>query len=201
LNWYTRFVILRECTDNSLGDSMSSMNFGRKLILAASVLAMVSSAPAVLAADSKKAADKVERLPLPDGNEFPISSAVTVKAGVDTYFLSGALPPITNKDAPKGSVAAYGDTETQTVGALNAIKGTLTRLGLTMSDVVKMTIFLVGDPGKDNKMDFAGMMAGYKQFFATADQPNKPARSAFQVAALAAPGALVEIEVIAAKSR
>jgi enamine deaminase RidA (YjgF/YER057c/UK114 family) len=200
LNWHTRFVTLCDCTANSLGDSMSSMTFGRKLILAASVLAMVSSAPAVLAAHPKKAADKVERLPLPDGNEFPISSAVTVKAGVDTYFLSGALPPITNKDAPKGSVAAYGDTEAQTVGALNAIKATLARLGLTMSDVVKMTIFLVGDPGKDNKMDFAGMMAGYKQFFATADNPNKPSRSAVQVAALAAPGALVEIEVIAAKS-
>jgi enamine deaminase RidA (YjgF/YER057c/UK114 family) len=178
------------------------MNFGRKLILAAGILAMVSSAPAVLAADAKKAADhpKVERLPLPDGNEFPISSAVTVKAGVDTYYLSGALAPVVNKEAPKGSVAAYGDTETQTVGALNAIKGTLARLGLTMSDVVKMTIFMAGDPGKDNKMDFAGMMAGYKQFFGTAEQPNKPSRSAFQVAALAAPGALVEIEVIAAKS-
>jgi enamine deaminase RidA (YjgF/YER057c/UK114 family) len=169
---------------------------GRKLILAAGVLVLASAAPSVFAADSKK----VERLPLPDGNDFPISSAVTVKAGVDTYFLSGALAPVINKDAPKGSVAAYGDTETQTVGALNAIKGTLARLGLTMGDVVKMTIFLVGDPAKDNKMDFAGMMAGYKQFFATAEQPNKPSRSAVQVAALAAPGALVEIEVIAAKS-
>jgi enamine deaminase RidA (YjgF/YER057c/UK114 family) len=49
-------------------------------------------------------------------------------------------------------------------------------------------------------MDFAGMMVGYKQFFGTPDQPNKPSRSAVQVAALAAPGALVEIEVIAAKS-
>ena len=178
------------------------MNYGRKLIIAASLVAMVYSAPAALGADSKKAGDhqRVERLPLPDGNEFPISSAVTVRAGTDTYFLSGALAPVINKDAPKGSVAAYGDTEVQTVGALNAIKGTLARLGLTMSDVVKMTIFLVGDPGKDNKMDFAGMMAGYKQFFGTADQPNKPSRSAVQVAALAAPGALVEIEVIAAKS-
>ena len=69
-----------------------------------------------------------------------------------------------------------------------------------MSDVVKMTIFMAGDPAKDNKMDFAGMMNGYKQFFGTADQPNKPSRSAVQVAALAAPGALVEIEVVAAKS-
>ena len=180
---------------------MSSMIRGSKFILAASVLAMISAAPAV-AADAKKAADhqKVERLPLPDGNDFPISSAVTVKAGDDTYFLSGALAPVINKDAPKGTVAAYGDTETQTVGALNSIKATLARLGLTMSDVVKMTIFMVGDPAKDNKMDFAGMMTGYKQFFGTAEQPNKPSRSAVQVAALAAPGALIEIEVIAAKS-
>lgn len=182
---------------------MSSMIKGRKLVLAAAVLALISAAPAGFAAGQAKPekGDKVERLPLPDGNDFPISSAVTVKAGVDTYFLSGALAPVVNKDAPKGSTAAYGDTETQTVGALNAIKGTLARLGLTMRDVVKMTVFLVGDPAKDNKMDFAGMMSGYKQFFGTADQPNKPSRSAVQVAALAAPGALVEIEVIAAKAR
>jgi enamine deaminase RidA (YjgF/YER057c/UK114 family) len=35
----------------------------------------------------------------------------------------------------------------------------------------------------------------------TKAQPNKPARSAVQVAALAAPWALVEIEVIAVKSK
>ena len=176
---------------------MLSMNHGRKPVLAAGILALIFAAPSVFAADSKN----VVRLPLPDGNDFPISSAVTVKAGTDTYFLSGTLAPVINKDAPKGSIAAYGDTEMQTVGALNAIKANLARLGLTMGDVIKMTVFLVGDPAKDNKMDFAGMMAGYKQFFATPDQPNKPARSAFQVAALAAPGALVEIEVVAAKSR
>jgi enamine deaminase RidA (YjgF/YER057c/UK114 family) len=179
---------------------MISMNLGRKLVLAASIAAMVSAAPSAFAADSKKVENKVERLPL-ENSDFPIVSAVTVKAGADTYFLSGALAPVINKDAPKGSVAAFGNTETQTVGALNAIKTTLGRLGLTMGDVIKMTVFLVGDPDKDNKMDFAGMMAGYKQFFATAEQPNKPARSAFQVVALAAPGALVEIEVVAAKSR
>jgi enamine deaminase RidA (YjgF/YER057c/UK114 family) len=179
---------------------MSRMKHGRKLILAAGILGL-ASAP-LFAADSGKAdSAKVVRLSLPDGNDFPISSAVTVKAGVDTYFLSGALAPVINKDAPKGSVAAYGDTQTQTLGALNAIKATLARLGLTMGDVVKMTVFLVGDPAKDDKMDFAGMMVGYKQFFGTAEQPNKPSRSAFQVAALAAPGALVEIEVVAAKSR
>lgn len=174
---------------------MSIINQKRNYMAAAGVVWLMSGT-AVYAADSAK----VVRLPLPDGNDFPISSAVTVKAGVDTYFLSGALAPVINKDAPKGSVAAYGDTQTQTLGALTSIKATLDRLGLTMGDVVKMTVFLVGDPAKDNKMDFAGFMTAYKQFFATPDQPNKPARSAFQVAALAAPGALIEIEVIAAKA-
>ena len=143
--------------------------------------------------------EAVMRLPLPNGNDFPISSAVKVNAGVDTYYLSGALPSVSNKDAPKGSVESYGDMETQATSALESLKSTLERLGLTMGDVVKMQVFMVADP-KDGKLDFAGLMAGYKKFFATADQPNKPARSAFQVAALVAPGALVEIEVIAAKA-
>jgi enamine deaminase RidA (YjgF/YER057c/UK114 family) len=144
-------------------------------------------------------AEDVVRTPLPDGNPFPISSAVTVRGDLDTVYVSGATAAVANKDAPKGSVASYGDTEAQTLSALTSIKGTLAKLGLGMGDVVKMMIFLVGDPSKDNKLDFPGMMASYSKFFGTKEQPNKPARSAVQVAALAAPGALVEIEVIAVK--
>jgi enamine deaminase RidA (YjgF/YER057c/UK114 family) len=140
----------------------------------------------------------VERLPLL-GSDFPIVSAVTVHAGTDIVFLSGALSGVNNPAAPKNSLAAYGDTEAQTTGALTAIKATLARLGLGMGDVIKMTVFIAADPAS-GKMDFAGMMKGYVKFFGTKDQPNKPARSAFQVAALAAPWALVEIEVVAAKS-
>ena len=62
-----------------------------------------------------------------------------------------------------------------------------------------MHVYLVGDPSKESKMDFTGFMAGYTKFFGTKEQPNKPARSALQVAALAVPGALVEIEVIAVR--
>jgi enamine deaminase RidA (YjgF/YER057c/UK114 family) len=144
------------------------------------------------------AADVV-RTPLPNGSDFPISLAVTVPAGFDTVYVSGALPQIANKDAPKGSMEAYGDMETQTVSVMTQIKSTLAALGLGMGDVVKMTVFMVADPTKDNKLNFPGLMAGYSQFFGTADQPNKPARSAVQVAALVAPGALLEVEVIAAK--
>lgn len=150
---------------------------------------------------SAQGADDVVRTPLPDGNPFPISAAVTVRGDLDTVYVSGALPTVVDKNAPKGSIAAFGDMETQTVSTLNAVKSSLARLGLDMSHVVKMTVFMVGDPSKDNKVDFAGMMAGYTQFFGTPEQPNKPARSALQVAALVVPGALVEIEVIAVKPR
>jgi len=150
---------------------------------------------------SAAAGEGVVRLPLPNNNDFPIAAAVTVRGDLDTVFVSGALPPVINKDAPKGSVAAYGDMETQATGVLESIKGTLARLGLGMGDVVKMTVFMVADPTKDNKLDFAGFMAGYTKYFGTAAQPNKPARSAVQVAALVAPGPLLEVEVIAAKPR
>jgi enamine deaminase RidA (YjgF/YER057c/UK114 family) len=152
-----------------------------------------------MAASSAAWAADVVRTPLPNGSTFPISLAVTVPAGFDTVYVSGALPQVANKDAPKGSTEAYGDMETQTVSVMTQIKSTLATLGLGMGDVVKMTVFMVADPTKDNQLNFPGLMAGYSQFFGTADQPNKPARSAVQVAALVAPGALLEVEVIAVK--
>ena len=146
-------------------------------------------------------ADDVIRTPLPDGNPFPIAAAVTVRGDLDTVYLSGALPAVIDKNAAKDSVAAYGNTQAQTVSVLDKIKSSLAQLGLDMGHVVKMTVFLVADPSQGNKLDFMGMMTAYAKYFGTAEQPNKPARSTVQVAALVAPGALVEIEVIAVKPR
>ena len=107
---------------------------------------------------------------------------------------------MTDPAAPRDSAAAYGgDTRTQTVGVLRAIEGTLGRLGLGLGDVVRMQVFLVGDPSRGGRMDFAGFMEGYRQFFGTAQQPNLPARSVLQVAGLANPAWLVEIEVTAVR--
>ncbi|MCP1468408.1 enamine deaminase RidA (YjgF/YER057c/UK114 family) [Sphingobium sp. OAS761] len=129
----------------------------------------------------------------------PIAGSATVPPGATLYFLSGSTgSPIDPKvtDTPD----AYGDTEAQTMSVLTKMKAQLADLGLTMGDVVKMTVFLVGDPKLGGKMDRDGMMRAYLKFFGTADQPNKPTRSAFQIAALARPQQLVEIEVIAAKA-
>ena len=60
-----------------------------------------------------------------------------------------------------------------------------------MGNVVMMTVFLLGDPKNESKMDFAGWNAAYSTYFGTKDQPNKPARSAVQVAALASAGPTV----------
>ena len=128
----------------------------------------------------------------------PIATAVW--AG-DTFYLSGQLAsPVTPADAAKGIAADYGDTKTQAASIFNKIQAALKEQGLDMKDVVKMTVFLTADP-KSGKLDFPGLQASYTQFFGTAAQPNKPARSAVQVAALVAPWALLEIEVIAVRSK
>jgi len=131
-------------------------------------------------------------------DDRPIATGVW--AG-DTLYLSGQLAsPVTPADPAKGTAAVYGDTEAQTMSTLTKIQAALKSEGLTMGDVVMMHVYLAGDLAKGNKLDFPGMMAAYTQFFGTKEQPNKPARSAMQVAALAAPWALVEIEVIAVKA-
>jgi enamine deaminase RidA (YjgF/YER057c/UK114 family) len=144
-------------------------------------------------------AQDVIRHKLPNGNPFPISAAVEVPAGKTLVFLSGTVAPVADPKSPKDSITAYGDTRTQTIGALNAIKSELESLHLTLGDVVKMQTFLVADPAKGGRMDFEGFMQGYTQFFGTPAQPNLPVRSALQVAALANPGFLVEIEVTAVR--
>lgn len=129
-----------------------------------------------------------KRIPLPDNSPFPISQGVWVG---NTLYLSGMLDPDFKKQPGR-------DTKAQTVGAIQTIQKALAAQKLTLGDVVMMHVYLAADPAT-GKMDFAGFMGGYTQFFGTKDQPNKPARSAVQVGALAASGALVEIEVIAVK--
>ena len=141
-------------------------------------------------------AQTVIRHPIPD-SDFPIALAVEIPADATLVYLSGQVPAVTDEAAEPDTMAAFGNTEAQTVSVLEKIKGILTDLDLTMGDVVKMQAFLVGDPAMEGKMDFSGFMKGYTQFFGTEEQPNLPSRSAMQVAGLVNPGWLVEIEVVA----
>ena len=150
---------------------------------------------ALLGVHAGVARAEIVRHPIPNSS-FPISQAVQVPGNATTYYVSGQVPPVINKDADPATPQAYGDTRAQTVGVLTRIKTILEGLGLSMADVVKMQVFLVHSPSAP--MDFKAFMEGYTQFFG-GSQPNLPARSVLGVASLANPGFLVEIEVIAAK--
>lgn len=111
----------------------------------------------------------------------PYSQAVDSGAGL--VFLSGQLPidPATGA-FPEGGIQA------QTRQSLRNVQAILAAADLSMTNVVKTTVFLA-DMG-----DFAAMNEVYAIFFA---EPF-PARSAVAVKALPK-GALIEIECIAAK--
>jgi enamine deaminase RidA (YjgF/YER057c/UK114 family) len=156
---------------------------------------LIPAALSLLAANA--GADDIVRHKIP-GSDFPIALAVSVPAMAKLHFISGQVPPVIDKDAPADSLAAYGDTRTQSEGVLKKIKDILAGMGLAMGDVVEMQVFLVGDPAKGGHADTKGFMEAYTQYFGGA-QPKLPTRAVVQVAGLSSPGWLVEIQVIAAK--
>jgi enamine deaminase RidA (YjgF/YER057c/UK114 family) len=159
--------------------------------------AFLGTALALCAFAAPANAQMVTRLASPNPAAV-IASAVTVPPGYTTYYISGTPAGPMNPNIAQGSPGRWGDTTQQTADSLNKLEATLKQLGLTFGDVVKATVFLVGDPAKGGALDFPAMNAEWGKRFGTAAQPNKPARSTVQVT-LATPGALVEIELIAAK--
>ena len=110
----------------------------------------------------------------------PYSQAISVGSFV---YTSGQLPI----DPATGAFPEGGIKE-QTRQSLLNVKAILEEAGLSLSSVVKTTVFLA-DMG-----DFADMNSVYAEFFA---EPY-PARSAVAVKTLPK-NAMVEIEVVAAK--
>lgn len=127
----------------------------------------------------------------------PISAGVVVPSGRATLFTSGTVPAVQNKDAKPGDRSRYGDTKTQATSILQKIEEQLKAQGLTMKDVVYLRAYLVPDPTKGNKMDFAGWSEAYGAFFSNKDNPVRPARSTVAVAGLVDSDWLIEIEAVA----
>lgn len=111
----------------------------------------------------------------------PYSQAIQVG---NLVFTSGQIPI----DPTTGTFVEGGIKE-QTRQSLTNIKAILEETGVSMSNVVKTTVFLA------DMNDFADMNAVYAEFFT---EPY-PARSAVAVKTLPK-GALVEIEVLAVKA-
>jgi len=119
----------------------------------------------------------------------------------DMFYLSGQLPsPVTPANRGSGTPAVYGNTQQQAENVFNKIKDLLKEQGLGLGDIVMMRVYMSTDP-MTGKLEFASMNAAYNKFFGTADQPNKPARSTVQVAALVQAGPALEVEVQAARNK
>tara|TARA_B110001454_G_scaffold195559_2_gene197906 strand:+ start:3312 stop:3806 length:495 start_codon:yes stop_codon:yes gene_type:complete len=161
----------------------------KKALLIGLTLAAASAAP--LAAKTKPVIERTQNSPT-----AVISSTVTIPPGSKIVYLSGSTASPIDPAKPE----EVGDTRAQTLSILTKMKATLEGMGMTMGDIVKMNVFLVGVPERDGKMDSPAMNEVFKTFFGTPEQPNKPARSTVQVAALGRPYILVEIEGIAAKA-
>ena len=108
----------------------------------------------------------------------PYSQAVQVG---NLVYTSGQIPI-----DPATGVFVEGGIKEQTRQSLLNVKAILEEAGLTMSDVVKTTVFMA------DMNDFSDMNTVYAEFFA---EPY-PARSAVAVKALPK-AAMVEIEVVA----
>jgi len=164
------------------------------------IFAALSFAVAICVPLSLQAADRPEIVRVTGEATSPILAGVVVPGGTTLFYLSGQVPAVADATKPASSIEAYGDTKTQAISVFGKIQTLLAAQGLGLSDVFKLTVYLVGDPKKGNKLDFKGFSEAYAQFFGTEAQPNLVARTTVQVAALAHPGFLVEIEATAAKS-
>lgn len=135
------------------------------------------------------------------GANSPISSLVAIPANAAIVWTSGTVPGMADRNAPAGSRARYGDTKTQAISVLQRIEGLLRERGLGMKDVVYLRAYLVPDPEKGNTIDTQGWNEAYGQFFNTAENPTKPARSTVGVSALVNAAWLIEIEAFAVYPR
>lgn len=112
----------------------------------------------------------------------PYSQAIQA-SGNETIYVSGQLPI----DPATGNFAE-GGIQAEARQSLTNIKNILAEAGLTMQNVVKVTVLLA------DISNFAAVNEIYSEFFTA----PYPARSAFAVAALPK-GANIEIEAIAVK--
>ncbi len=110
----------------------------------------------------------------------PYSQAIEANG---TVYVSGQLPI-----DPATGEFAQGGIQAEARQSLTNIKNILAEAGLTMQNVVKVTVLLA------DISNFAAVNEVYAEFF----QAPYPARSAFAVAALPK-GANVEIEAIAVR--
>jgi len=111
------------------------------------------------------------------------SQAWKVDGAKSLLFISGQAPI-----SADGELVGEGDFEAQVEQTLDNLRTVLAEAGASMSDIVKLTVFLT-DISK---------LRDYSQIKSRYIDGPQPASTALEVSALARPGMQIEIEAIAA---
>ena len=144
-------------------------------------------------------AAEIERVPSTYPNS-PILQSATLPPGTALTFVSGILPDPADPKAAKDDLRAAGDTEAQTVAVLRKVEAALAprprpgRCGATAG-------VPGGRPETGRAHGLRGPAARLPAVLRQREQPLKPTRTTVQVAGLVLPGALIEVEAVAAKAR
>lgn len=135
---------------------------------------------------------------VPSPSSSPVSRAVRITAPQEIVAFSAQYPAVIDEQANPESMAAFGDTATQTRTTLARVASVLKEVDMTLENLVSMQAYLVAEPGL-GKIDFAGFNQACKDFFKSDEASHFPARTVVQVAGLVNPGWLIEIEIVAAR--
>jgi 2-iminobutanoate/2-iminopropanoate deaminase len=116
------------------------------------------------------------------------SEMVTVTGPAKMMFLAGIGAE--DEDDPAGGVRHHGDPYAQSVYAFDKAKRLLAKHGATFADVIKITAYLVDVRDRAHYQN--------ARLEAMKDIPALPAHTFLVVSALARPGMVMEIDIIAA---
>ncbi len=130
--------------------------------------------------------------------EGRIYAGMGVLPGAAMYWTQGSTGPVLDAKLPPTDPGHRGDTKTQARNALLTLQKNLANVGLSFKDVVYLRAFLGPDIHMDGKFDYDGWNAAYGEFFNTAENPHKPARTTVTTPSFGSPSTMIEIEIIAA---
>lgn len=142
------------------------------------ILGLIAFGYAVMPAQSQQASGRAKKA-IPGTSK---NYSASIEAG-DYVFVSGAL-------GTKDGKLVEGGIKAETPQTLDNLKETLAKSGLSISDVVKVTVFI------KNLEDFQPMNEVYRTYFPT----DPPARSTV-VAGLVLGNANIEIDMIAYRGK
>ncbi len=130
--------------------------------------------------------------------EGRIYAGMGIKPGAAYYWTAGITSPMLKPDAPATSLEKFGDMKTQATGLLKRLQENLANVGLTFGDVIYLRAFVGPDTLRGGKFDYDGWNAAYSEFFNTASNPHKPARTTVTTPTYGAPGMMLEVELLCA---